>query len=102
MKGQHVADASTEPSVELTVPVATVRMLVNLARDLQGKADRTRFDDEAADPDDPDLDILEDRGIDPAETEFRTLIEDLSEEAQIDLVALAWLGRDDATGSHPV
>lgn len=55
---------------------------------------RTIFDEEAGDADDFGLDILEDRGIDPAETELRTLIEDLSEEAQIDLAALAWLGRD--------
>ena len=84
-----------DPIIELAVPVATVRVLIDLARDLQGKSASTLFDDEEADPDDVDLDVIEDRGADPAELEFQTLIEDLPDDAQSDLVALMWLGRGD-------
>lgn len=90
-----MSDAEQDPIIELRVPVDTVRALIDLARDFQGKAASTLFDDEEADPDEIELDVIEDRGSDPAELEFQTLIEDLSEDAQADLVALMWLGRGD-------
>ena len=89
-------NAASDRPFALSIPVTTVWALINLACDLQGKSDTTLFDDDLADPDDLELDIREDRGaaVDPAEARFRTLIEDLPEESQIDLVALVWLGRD--------
>jgi hypothetical protein len=94
-----MSEQSPEP-FNPSVPLETVRGLIHLARDLQGKTGSTLFDDEAGDPDELELDILEDRGQDPAEIEFRTLIDDLPEDAQADLVALAWLGRDDGDWSE--
>jgi hypothetical protein len=41
--------------------------------------------------------ILEDHEDDPAVEEITSLINSLSQDEQIDLVALAWLGRDDYT-----
>ncbi|MEZ5851656.1 MAG: DUF3775 domain-containing protein [Hyphomicrobiaceae bacterium] len=41
--------------------------------------------------------VLEDRGDDPVEHELRSFIADLSDDEQIDLVALSWLGREDNT-----
>jgi hypothetical protein len=41
--------------------------------------------------------VLEDHGDDPALEELTSLISSLSEDEQIDLVTLAWLGRDDNT-----
>ena len=78
---------------ELAVPLNTVCYLIARLHDLQGKSASTlnRGDTD----DDPQLDILEDRGTDPVEDEIRTVIHDLDEEAQVDLVALLWLGRDD-------
>ena len=38
--------------------------------------------------------VLEDRGDDPVFQELKSFISDMSEDEQIDLVALAWLGRD--------
>lgn len=90
-----MGNSDPDTTMELTVPVETVQALINLAHDLQGKSGTTLFDDEKSDPDDAEIDILEDRGSDPAGLEFRTLIEDLSEDAQADLVALMWLGRDE-------
>jgi len=39
--------------------------------------------------------VLEDQPDDPVVEEMTSLIESLSEDEQIDLVALAWIGRDD-------
>lgn len=41
--------------------------------------------------------MLEDHRDDPVAQELRSFIQALSEDEQIDLVALAWLGRDDAS-----
>lgn len=41
--------------------------------------------------------VLEDHGDDPVEEEIRSFIDGLGEDEQVDLVTLAWLGRDDNT-----
>jgi hypothetical protein len=41
--------------------------------------------------------VLEDHGDDPVVEELTSLIDNLTEDEQIDLVALTWLGRDDNT-----
>jgi hypothetical protein len=49
--------------------------------------------------DDNDAAVLEDHADDPVVEELTSLIDSLSEDEQIDLVALAWLGRDDNEAS---
>ena len=49
--------------------------------------------------DDKDVAVLEDHADDPVVEELTSLINSLSEDEQIDLVALTWLGRDDYTAS---
>ena len=49
--------------------------------------------------DDKDAAVLEDHEDDPVVEELTSLINSLSEDEQIDLVALAWLGRDDYSAS---
>jgi hypothetical protein len=39
--------------------------------------------------------VLEEHGDDPVAEEITSLIDSLSEDEQIDLVAMVWLGRDD-------
>lgn len=51
-----------------------------------------------ADDDDAVASILEDRGDDPVYDELVTAIDDLTERQQIELVALAWLGRAEDEG----
>lgn len=81
-----------EDDFDLRVPVRTVCFIAQRAHDLMGKVASS-----ATEPDEDDLaaEILEDRGQDPVEQVLRSLIDDLDEEAQVDLVALMWLGRDD-------
>ena len=45
--------------------------------------------------DDAMLSVLEDHASDPARTELSAMIRGLNEDEQIDLVAMAWLGRGD-------
>lgn len=45
--------------------------------------------------DDDDIAVLEDHEDDPVVQELTSLINSLSEDEQVDLVALAWLGRGD-------
>ena len=89
-----VVSDDTENGVELSVSLRTVCYLAERAHDLMGKTASTDVEDGPED-DDPDADVLEDRGHDPVEHELRSLIADLDEEAQVDLVALMWLGRED-------
>lgn len=77
---------------ELAVPLDTVCYLIARLHDLQGKSASTLSEGDT--DDDPYLAVLEDRGNDPVEDEIRSVIDDLDEEAQVDLVALLWLGRD--------
>lgn len=84
----------TEATVEIAVPLQTVCYIAERAHDLMGKTASTEAED-SLDDEDPEADILEDRGHDPVEEELRSVIEDLDEDAQVDLVALMWLGRED-------
>ena len=47
--------------------------------------------------DDAMLSVLEDHPDDPTQQELRSFIDALTEDEQIDLVALTWLGRGDGT-----
>jgi hypothetical protein len=49
--------------------------------------------------DDRDVAVLEDHPDDPVAEELTSFINSLSEDEQIDLVTLAWLGRDDYSAS---
>jgi hypothetical protein len=65
------------------------------AREFDVKDEVTEPDPESNPSDDRDAAILEDHEDDPVLEELTSLIDSLSEDEQIDLVALAWLGRDD-------
>ncbi len=52
----------------------------------------------AADEEDVDASVLEDRGDDPVFAELTEAIDDLNEQQQAELVALMWLGRDAING----
>lgn len=86
-------DAGTNDA-ELCLPLDVVCAIVRLARAVQDKT-ATSAPEDLADTDDPAAEILEDRDLDASEAELRHLVDDLDEEAQADLVALMWLGRDD-------
>jgi hypothetical protein len=86
-----------EDVVELEVPVETVCFIILKAREFSAKDAITEPDPGSNPSDDKMTAVLEDHGDDPVVEEITRLINNLSEDEQIDLVALAWLGRDDYT-----
>ena len=94
-------DTATEDEIPLSIRLDTVCFLIALAHDLQGKTGSSLYADEEGAPDDMEAQILEDRGDDPVRAEFDAAIEALSDDAQYDLVALMWLGRDGTPGDDP-
>ncbi len=79
----------------LTISPEKVCFIIVKAREFDAKDEVTDPDSGSNPTDDGDIGVLEDHGDDPVEEELTSLIRSLSEDEQIDLVALAWLGRDD-------
>jgi len=87
--------ADTE--AELSVSLEKVCFVIAKAREFETK-DVPNIPDEASNAsDDRMIEVLEDRpNEDAVLQELRSIIGDMSDDEQIDLVALAWLGRGDA------
>lgn len=89
----------TEPpggdEVELSISPEKVCFLIVKAREFDVK-DAVSEPDPASNPsDDNELAVLESHADDPVLQELTAFISALSEDEQVDLVALAWLGRGD-------
>src|SRR5260370_10477243 len=82
---------------ELSISFEKVCFIVAKAREFEAK-DVATIPDEASNPsDDRMIEVLEDRPSEDAVLqELQSFIGAMSEDEQIDLVALAWLGRGDA------
>jgi len=94
----------TEPTGEeeepsLTISPEKVCFIIMKAREFDAKDEVTEPDAGSNPSDDKDIEVLEDHKDDPVVEELTRLIRSLSEDEQIDLVALAWLGRDDYSAS---
>ena len=79
---------------EIRVPLDTVCFIIEKAREFDVKVGSSDVRATALDDEDVDASILEDRPSDPVQQELISFINDLSDGAQIDLVAIMWLGRD--------
>ena len=89
-------NAGDEPPA-LTISPEKVCFVIFKAREFDAKAQVSNPDDASNPSDDNMISVLEDHGDDPVLEELTSFIAGLSEDEQIDLVALAWLGRDDNT-----
>lgn len=78
----------------LSISPQKVCFLIMKARQFDAKDALTEPDPGSNPTDDMMVSVLEDQPDDPVETELASLIWALNEDEQIDLVALAWLGRD--------
>jgi len=91
----------TSPTVEgrtmpeLTIPVDKVAFLIEKAREFDVKDGVSDPDSGSNSADDRMIDVLEDSGSDPVLREIAGFINAMSEDEQIDLVALMRLGRGD-------
>jgi hypothetical protein len=80
---------------ELTIPVDKVAFLIEKAREFDVKDGVSDPDSGSNSADDRMIDVLEDSGSDPVLREIAGVINAMSEDEQIDLVALMRLGRGD-------
>jgi hypothetical protein len=82
------------PQPALTISPEKVCFIIVKAREFDAK-DQASEPDPASNPaDDMGVAVLEEHGDDPVVEELTSFIDALSHDEQIDLVALAWLGRD--------
>ena len=88
------AVSEDRPSV-LTISPEKVFFVIVKAREFDAKDVVTDPSPGSNPSDDNERAILEDHSNDPVVEELTSFINSLSEDEQIDLVALAWLGRDD-------
>jgi hypothetical protein len=85
------------PMPELAIPVDKVTFLIEKAREYDVKEEDSDPDSGSNGADDNMVDVLEDDGSDSVVREITGFIEAMSEDEQIDLVALMRLGRGDGT-----
>lgn len=83
----------------LTISPEKVCFIIIKAKEFDAKDEVTEEDPGSNPSDDKDAAVLEDHRDDPVLEELTSLINALSEDEQIDLVALTWLGRDEYTAS---
>jgi Protein of unknown function (DUF3775) len=89
----------TEDAETLTISPEKVCFIIVKAREFDAKDQVTDPDPGSNPSDDGNTAILEDHDDDPVVEELTSFINCLSEDEQIDLVALTWLGRDDYSAS---
>jgi len=82
---------------ELAISPEKVGFLIEKAREFDAKDVPVDPDSESNGADDDMIDVLEDSGADPVVREITGFINALTEDEQIDLVALMRLGRGDGT-----
>ena len=86
----------------LTISPEKVCFVIIKAREYDAKDEVTEVDPGSNPSDDKDVSVLEDHEDDPVVEELTSFIDSLSEDEQIDLVTLVWLGRDDySAGDWP-
>ena len=82
---------------ELAISTDKVGFLIEKAREYDVKEGATDLDSGSNGADDNMIDVLQDNGSDPVAQEIAGFIAAMTEEEQIDLVALMRLGRGDGT-----
>ena len=94
---KRIEESSIEELPALAISPEKVCFVIIKAGEFGVKDVVTEPDTGSNPSDDKMIAVLEDHGDDPVVQELTSFISDLSEDEQIDLVALAWLGRDDNT-----
>lgn len=83
----------------LTISPEKIFFIIVKAREFDAKDAVTDPDPSSSGTDDRMIAVLEDHGDDPAYDEAHDFIAALTEDEQVDLVTLAWLGRGDYTAA---
>jgi len=90
-------DEASEKTPDLSISPEKVCYIIAKAREFDAKDVVTDPDDASNPADDAMISVLEDHRDDPVVQEIAAAIFGMSEDEQIDLVALAWLGRGDGS-----
>ncbi len=93
----HAGQENTVEPTELQISPEKVCFVVIKAREFDVKDAVTEPDPGSNPSDDQMVAVLEDHADDPVVEELSSFIGAMSEDEQIDLVAMAWLGRGDYT-----
>ncbi len=96
---QRTVATDNENEPPLTISPEKVCFIIMKAKEFDAKDEVTEPDPGSNPADDMDVEVLEEHEDDSVIEELTSLIDSLSEDEQIDLVALAWLGRDDYSAS---
>jgi hypothetical protein len=96
---QDKSKETADDEATLTISPEKVCFIIVKAREFDAKDEVTEPDPASNPSDDKDVSVLEEHADDPVVEELTSLINSLSEDEQIDLVALMWLGRDDYSAS---
>jgi hypothetical protein len=89
-----IEDDDDEDMIELGISVEKVRFIIVKARQYDAKEGDSDPDEGSNASDDGEADVLEDKPeVDAVRSELVQFINGLNEEEQINLVALAWVGR---------
>jgi hypothetical protein len=89
--------ATAENAPDLSISPEKVCFIITKAREFDAKDVVTDPDDASNATDDGMVSVLEDHKDDPVVQEISAAIFGMSEDEQVDLVTLAWLGRGDGT-----
>jgi Protein of unknown function (DUF3775) len=90
-------DEVSEKTPDLSISPEKVCYIIAKAREFDAKDVVTDPDDASNPADDAMISVLEDHRDDPVVQEIAAAIFGMTEDEQIDLVALAWLGRGDGS-----
>lgn len=91
----RIVEESAVADVSLAISSEKVCFIIVKAREFDVKDAATDPDPGSNPSDDREISVLEDQPDDPVAEELTSFIDALSEDEQIDLVGLAWLGRGD-------
>ena len=92
-----MADEDIEDTPDLSISPDKVCYIIAKAREFDAKDVATDPDDSSNPTDDAMVAVLEDHRDDPVVQEIAAAIFAMTEDEQIDLVTLAWLGRGDGS-----
>ena len=84
----------------LQIDPQKVCYLIIKAREFDAKVEVVEPDPGSNPSDDGMRGVLEDYPDDPVDTEIRTLVDDMNDDEQVDLVTLLWLGRSEGTADE--
>ncbi len=79
--------------MELAVSVETVCRIILRAREYEALIPDTDPDEGSNPTDDGGIDAIEDDGDNPSEAELRAIVDDLADDEQAEVIALAMIGR---------